>query len=158
MATRPGIDQGKSAFIRDLLRRNPEANPKVVNEAWREAGNEGSISNSLVSKTRSDLGLSSRRRAGEPAAARRGAKPGRKPGRPAAAEAMPRPEGGPAAEMAPTAAREEGGNGAGEQEQILDSLEGSIDELIFKLKNLGGRPEIEEALRRARRLLYGHQR
>ena len=33
-------------------------------------------------------------------------------------------------------------------------MEGGIDDLIFALKEMGGVPEVEEALRAARRLLY----
>ena len=44
-----------------------------------------------------------------------------------------------------------------DKDQVLDEVEESIDDLIFRLKVLGGRPEVLEALRRARRLLYqGH--
>jgi hypothetical protein len=41
-----------------------------------------------------------------------------------------------------------------DKDQVLDEVEEGIDELIFRLKGLGGRPEVLEALRRARRLLY----
>ncbi len=70
------VDQGKSAFIRELLGRDPEANEQAVNEAWSQAGNEGTISGSLVSKIRSNLGLTgSGRSAGRPKAkAKRGPK------------------------------------------------------------------------------------
>jgi len=61
-----------------------------------------------------------------------------------------------------TCAPEEiGQNGAeaqgGDQGQVLDQMEGTIDDLIFQLKTMGGRPEVEEALRRARRFLYRDQ-
>jgi hypothetical protein len=36
---------------------------------------------------------------------------------------------------------------------ILDELEEDIDELIHRLRELGGRPDVVKALRRARRLL-----
>lgn len=49
---------GKSDFIRKLLDRNPLANFKAVNEAWTAAGNDGSISQALVNKLRSEAGLS----------------------------------------------------------------------------------------------------
>ena len=41
-----------------------------------------------------------------------------------------------------------------DKDQVLDEVEEGIDELIFRLKGIGGRPEVLEALRRARRLLY----
>ena len=43
-------DQGKTAFVRDVLTKNNQANPKAVNEAWSAAGHEGSISTTLVNK------------------------------------------------------------------------------------------------------------
>src|SRR6516164_916550 len=49
---------GKSDFIREVLGKNPQATFKAVNEAWTKAGNEGSISQTLVNKMRSEAGLS----------------------------------------------------------------------------------------------------
>ena len=49
---------GKSDFIKQVLGKNPQATFKAVNEAWTEAGNEGSISQALVNKMRSEAGLS----------------------------------------------------------------------------------------------------
>jgi hypothetical protein len=49
---------GKSEFIKQVLDKDPFANFKTVNEAWTEAGNEGSISQALVNKMRSEAGLS----------------------------------------------------------------------------------------------------
>jgi hypothetical protein len=48
----------KSDFIKQLLITNPQATFKAVNEAWTAAGNEGSISQALVNKMRSEAGLS----------------------------------------------------------------------------------------------------
>ena len=49
---------GKSNFIKQVLGKNPQATFKAVNEAWTQAGNEGSISQALVNKMRSEAGLS----------------------------------------------------------------------------------------------------
>ena len=49
---------GKSDFIKQVLGKNPQANFKAVNQAWTEAGNEGSISQALVNRLRSKAGLS----------------------------------------------------------------------------------------------------
>ena len=49
--------QGKSTFIKELLVDNPTATTAVVNRAWKAAGMKGTISKSLVSKTRSKLDL-----------------------------------------------------------------------------------------------------
>ena len=43
------------------------------------------------------------------------------------------------------------------QGRVLEEVEDGIDDLIFKLKGAGGRPEVVEALRQARRLLYQGQ-
>ena len=67
MATGPGVNQGKTAFLEDFLPGDPDADFTAVNRAWKAAGNEGSVSESLVSKARSRLKLD--RQAG----ARRGA-------------------------------------------------------------------------------------
>ena len=57
MASATIRDQSKSGFIKQVLCENPYANVKAVNEAWREAGREGSISPALVNKMRSEAGL-----------------------------------------------------------------------------------------------------
>src|SRR3954471_17469264 len=49
---------GKSDFIKQVLGKNPQASFKAVNEAWTEAGHEGSISQALVNRLRSRAGLS----------------------------------------------------------------------------------------------------
>src|SRR3954447_23936094 len=137
------VDQGKSAFVRELLGRDPEANEQTVNEAWSQEGNEGTISGSLVSKIRSNLGLTGS---------------GRSPGRPKAkatkgpkakplAQAQPE-SNGPPAESATGPASTAGGRG-----RTLDRVEDRIDEIIFELKDLGGMEQAQEALRLARRLV-----
>jgi hypothetical protein len=63
---------GKSAFLKEFLHDNPKANAKAVNAAWKSAGMDGSISDSLVSIMRSKLGLSGNLRA-------KAVKKGRKP-------------------------------------------------------------------------------
>ncbi|MGE5756683.1 MAG: hypothetical protein ACM35G_13375 [Planctomycetaceae bacterium] len=44
--------QGKLDFVRKILEQNRDANEKIVNRAWQEAGNEGKISRSAVGKVR----------------------------------------------------------------------------------------------------------
>jgi hypothetical protein len=153
------VDQGKSSFIRELLGRDPEANEQVVNEAWTEAGNEGTISNSLVSKIRSDMGLTGkgRSRNGPQTKATQGAAGtrGRKAEQANGPESEIEPMGGA---PTPTQARDQGATQAGDQERLLDEMESEIDDLIHRLKDQGGRPEVEEALRRARRLLVQGQK
>jgi len=70
---------GKTGFIKEFLNDNPEANTRAVNEAWRAAGFAGTISPTLVTKLRSQLGLTGNIRKG--------------PGKKAEAEAAARPSG-----------------------------------------------------------------
>src|SRR3974377_2152183 len=57
MPTAKTRDQGKTSFVKELLIDYPMANTKAVNEAWSAAGMEGTISETLVNKTRSQMGL-----------------------------------------------------------------------------------------------------
>ena len=46
---------GKTSFVKDFLNANPQGTTKTVNEAWQAAGFEGTISPTLVNKTRVKL-------------------------------------------------------------------------------------------------------
>ena len=46
------VTPGKTSFVKEFLQSNPQANSKDVNEAWQAAGFEGTISPTLVNKTR----------------------------------------------------------------------------------------------------------
>ena len=70
---------GKTGFLKEYLNDNPQANARAVNEAWKEAGFEGTISNTLVTRMRSELGLTGNIPKG--------------PGKKAEAEASARPTG-----------------------------------------------------------------
>ena len=48
---------GKTSFIKEVLNDNPQATTKAVNEAWKAAGFEGTIGPTLVTKMRSEMGL-----------------------------------------------------------------------------------------------------
>ena len=48
---------GKTSFVKEFLNDNPQGNVKAVNEAWTAAGFDGTISETLVYKTRASLGL-----------------------------------------------------------------------------------------------------
>src|SRR3954452_23045129 len=61
MATGPGVNQGKSAFLEEFLPDNPDAKLEAVNKAWSAAGHDGTISDSLFGKLRSKLGLTGRK-------------------------------------------------------------------------------------------------
>jgi hypothetical protein len=141
------VDQGKSAFIRDLLGRDPEADEDAVNEAWRKAGNQGSISGSLIYKIRSGLGLTGKGRSADVAAGRPKAKETKAPKAKPVAPARPQSNGPPAASATGSEST------AGARGGALDRVEDRIDDLIFELKDLGGMERAQEALRLARRLV-----
>lgn len=48
---------GKTSFLKEFLHDNPQGNVKAVNEAWKAAGFDGTISEALVYKARASLGL-----------------------------------------------------------------------------------------------------
>jgi hypothetical protein len=57
------VNQGKTSFVKQFLSDHPEGNTKAVNEAWQAAGFDGTISPTLVNKTRVKLTGKRRRRA-----------------------------------------------------------------------------------------------
>jgi hypothetical protein len=57
MATATTRNLGKTGFVKEVLNDNPQATTKTVNEAWRAAGFEGTIGPTLVTKMRSQMGL-----------------------------------------------------------------------------------------------------
>jgi hypothetical protein len=145
-------DQGKTAFVQDVLKKNGHANHKAVMEAWKSAGRDGSISETLVNKVRAEMGLTGNLRSGRKPANKNGAATpvattrratGARPGRPAAASR----DNGSHSAATPVKAT------ADKRTRVLTQLEGDIDEMIFEIKGVGGLHEFEEALRRARRIL-----
>jgi hypothetical protein len=164
MASEVGRDQGKSAFVRDVLTKDRQANHEAVNRAWTEAGHAGTISESLVGKLRSEMGLTGQQRPGarvpesagsaEPPAApapRRRTGPKRVGGRPPV-----KGDGRHAPQVTESGAGPRGAgsqSGGDDRTRVLTRLEGQIDEMLFEVKVAGGLPEFEEALRRARRIL-----
>ena len=57
MATVKGKNEGKSMFLKEYLVDRPDAGKEAIDAAWRAAGNEGTISTSLIGKLQRDLGL-----------------------------------------------------------------------------------------------------
>ena len=159
MATASATGQSKTAFVRDFIRKNPNANRKDVEQAWLAAGNEGPIHSSLVSNLRAEAGLTGKKRRGARSrraerdgavastqAATGAAKPkrrGRKKGRKAKANIATATERQPR---------------SGGQGKALAEIEQDIDRLIFKLMGVGGSEGIEHELRKVRRLLYRSDR
>ena len=137
MPTVKARDQGKTSFVKELLIHHPKANTKAVNEAWSAAGMQGTISETLVNKTRSHMGLAGnlrgeRRTKSEAAASTK-------------QETVTIADG----KAAPTGAR------AGKRNDRLVELEADLDRLLFRVINEGELAEVENALREARRRLYG---
>ena len=126
---------GKTMFVKEFLHDHPLGNVDAVNTAWTTAGFEGTISGTLVNQMRAKLGLAGNLRAKteKPKKSATGKKLGR-----------PRRETTAAVNVQPRIIRS----------TVLDDLEADIDRLIFKAMGIGDLTEIEDALRRARRLLY----
>src|SRR5208283_4868779 len=55
MATIATVNQGKTSFVKQFLNDHPDGTTKTVNEAWQTAGFEGTISPTVVNKTRVKL-------------------------------------------------------------------------------------------------------
>jgi len=51
------VNQGKTSFVKQFLNDHPDGTTKTVNEAWQAAGFEGTISPTLVNKTRVKMNL-----------------------------------------------------------------------------------------------------
>jgi len=142
-------DQGKTSFVKELLIDHPLANTKAVNDAWSAAGMEGSISETLVNKTRSTMGLAGnlrgkRRTKTEAAASTKRPYTGKKRGRKPKQETVTIDDG----KAAPTGAR------AGQRNDRLVELEADLDRLLFRVMNEGELARVEKTLREARRELY----
>lgn len=147
MATGPGLDQGKGTFLREFLAANNDANEESVNEAWTEEGREGTISVSLISKIKAELGLTNRKKSASKSQG--AAKSPRKGKKPTSSSAQsPRPLNGEQ-----TSTRVASKTRHGDDGDVLDELEEDLDELIQKIRDVGDRPDVVKALRRARRIL-----
>ena len=59
-------NQGKTEFVREVLTKNPHANAQVVRDEWAATGHSGSISQTLVNKQRSLMGLAGNLKGGRP--------------------------------------------------------------------------------------------
>jgi hypothetical protein len=147
-------NQGKTAFVREVLENNPFANAQDVVAQWNREGHKGSISATLVNKQRSLMGLAGnlrgrrRKRAAQAGAGTRpytGKKRGRKPKSAVAAGAAGASNGRSAG--APRAR-------VGGRHNQLVALEADLDHLLFKVMHLGELPELEASLRQTRRILY----
>ena len=161
MAT--GKAEGKSGFLKEFLVDSPAAAKEAIDAAWQEAGHEGTISTSLISKVRRDQEQESKgaakgksRPRGNGGAAgtgregRRYRRRGRPRGRrPIAGEGEPGPCHGEFGRGRAVGQRPRGrAHAAG----------GALDDMLHEIKLAGGLPEFEETLRRARRILRAQLR
>ena len=129
---------GKTMFVKEFLNDHPEGNYNDVNEAWAAAGFEGTISRTLVDKTRALLGLTGNLRGKTKTAT---AFTGKKVGR-------PRKETTAATNGQPRGRKSN-------RSLALNEVEADIDRLLFKVMGIGDLTQIEDALRQTRRLIYG---
>lgn len=136
---------GKAAFVEEVLRRDPTANSKAVNRAWSEAGYEGMISDPTFYKVRGRLSASDEPTSSTPAEPKSS-----KTSLVAEAKTQaPRTSATSTPKNKPSESSNPG--------KVADEVEAGIDDLMYMLKDSGGMPEVEAALRAARRLLYRNQ-
>ena len=131
---------GKTSFVKEFLNDNPKGNVTAVNEAWTEAGMIGTISTTLVNKTRALLGLTGNLRGKSEAKATTGKKRGR-PRKDTTVVVTVTP-------VLPTRGRKS------DRTNSLLEVEAEIDRLIFTVMGIGELPEVESLLRDARRKIY----
>ena len=125
----------KTMFVKEYLNDHPQGNFSAVNKAWAAAGFEGTISQAVVDKVRASLGLTGNIRQNVTKSKR--ATAGKKP-----------------VQLRKNTTAPVGAQPRGNQSIVLEEMEADIDRLIFKAMAVGDLTEIEDTLRRARRLLY----
>jgi hypothetical protein len=122
MAKTTAATPGKTGFVKELLNDHPEGNVQAVNEAWKAAGFDGTISPTLVSQMRKQLGLTGKRKKAKITAKEKAAPTARRRGRPPK-EATVTINGKPAVQAK---GRKSGRTIA------LEGLEAEVDRLLFK--------------------------
>jgi hypothetical protein len=160
MATVKTKTEGKSGFLKEFFVDHLDASKATIDEAWQEAGNEDTISKSLISKIRKDLALTGKGRSKAKMSRNVGArKPSSHAPKPTAHKTSPK-----AGSRTTAKANSEHTTKALKQPsktrvvsvnrpQVLIRLEGEIDDMLHEVKLAGGLPEFEETLRKARRIL-----
>jgi hypothetical protein len=130
---KPVLNPGKAMFVKEYLNDHPEGNVRAINEVWRAAGFNGTISKTVVFKVKSSLGLTENVRENPKTSAAR------------------KQRIAPRKVITPAVTAQTRVN----RSTLLDELEADIDRLLFKVMGIGDLTEIENSLRHARRLLYG---
>ena len=171
MATDAVVNPGKTAFLEDYLPKNRDTNLEEANKAWAAAGNPGTLSESLFSKVRAKLGLTTKGAAGaapdkkhsvpaKKAESKETAKKVvvKKVKKTAATPAKVAPAVEAKPESTPAAAKPTAKVKAAERESALVRVEEHLDELVLALKQIDGMDEAAETLRKVRRhVVRGHQ-
>jgi hypothetical protein len=119
----------------------------AVNKAWAAAGHEGTISDSVYYKVKRELGVTGESTAAAPV------KPQESEAGPSPVETMETPQLSNGPETATASQVGSFSNATIGLGRVVDEVEAGIDHLMFTLKVNGGMPEVEAALRAARRLL-----
>jgi hypothetical protein len=132
---------GKTMFVKEFLNDHPDGNVNAINDAWTAAGFEGTISPTLVNQMRASLRLTDNLR-GKTKKSKTGADGKETSTR--EKRGRPRKETTAAVIVEPRKNRS----------TVLNDLEADIDRLLFKVMGIGDLTEIEDSLRRTRRLLY----
>ncbi len=135
-----------------MLRKDADTDLETVNQAWKAAGHQGTISQSYLGKVKTMLGLT-RPRGGSRSekSSPKGSQAENAPKRSHVTEEVRSPENGPmASELGPSPAETSETEG---RNRALEVLEADIDRLLFRIMDLGGLEEAEQALRRARRIV-----
>ena len=57
MATVTTANTGKTEFVKEVLGKNPRANPKTVNDQWKAAGQDGTIQRDIGQQAKGFLGV-----------------------------------------------------------------------------------------------------
>ena len=159
MTTVKGKDEGKSMFLKEYLVDHPDAGKEAIDAAWREAGNEGTISTSLIGKVRKDLeqtgqGMAKVKSKASVGTGQRSSADSKSDARGAGPEVGGRTpakeNSGPVTESLerPAAPQRRAAT-----DRMLIRLEGAIDDLLHEIKLTGGLPEFEATLRKAGRIL-----
>ncbi len=140
--TKPATTPGKTMFVKEFLNDHPKGNAKAVNEAWTATGFEGTISRTLVDKIRASLGLTGNENG------KTGQKTAKAKATPTSTHRSQKPARVTSDIAADTKTQDTSRTTA------LLATEVEIDRLIFQVMGLGDLPEIETALRDARRAVY----
>ena len=156
--------RGKTAFITDYLTSHPTANAKALKDAWSAAGNDGTVSVTLVQKARTRMGLIGNIPRGVSPAVKSffavadsaPKKRGRKPGSKNKKKLSHAESNGSSAAPASSSSSSRRGDS---YSRAIEDAEADIDRVIFQLMAVSGLEEIEVSLRDVRRRLVvlGHQ-